>query len=321
MTEDELRDILEKMRVAGLQPQLCDTPVPWVDVPVLAGNPTEAGDVTQGDFVLLPRQLVGRHPVFLIDVDGLSMCDADIMPGDRLEVEMGTPVEDGDTVVAEIDGNFTVKTLFTDNEGMQWLVPRNDEYDPILLTGHQWRIIGKVTGLRKGVPRTSYSDCAKAVMRVRREKGQQEPAAGLGAPMPVNLIFRQFHNRRQIDFAAIREQVERVVVRQMRHRYEWYAAYRILLDLGLLEELQLSKFAQQMQAWFPDVPIRCTSDSMGDYAIGHTSKAFSLWSSDQFRAEMRKGQSVMGFNTLYHRCQELRAALFPLPVLEMQLPF
>ena len=322
MNEHELQQELDRLQAAGLNPMLCDTEIPLVDVPVLAGGPAEAGDSTTGQYVLLPRQLVGRHPVFLIDVDGLSMQDAGIMPGDRLEVQMDSTTVDGDIVVAEVDGGYTVKTLFTDDEGAKWLVPQNEEFDPILLAGHSWRIIGKVIGLRKGMPHTSYADCAKSVMRMRRQSLSTDQAAGSAmVDMPRNLVFKSYVNRRHLDFRTIREKVELVIVKQMRHRYEWYAAYRVMMDLKLLDDLKLSSFAQQMQEWFPDVAIRCNSDSLGDYAVGHTSKAFTLWSAEHFRAEIRKGQSMTGFNTLFHRCEELRAALYPLPVLELGLPF
>ena len=324
MTEKEIQQELERMRAAGLQPLLCDTIVPLSDVPVMAGHPAEAGDATANRYVLLPHQLVGRHPMFLIEAEGDSMQNVGIMAGDTLEVQMDIQVADGEVVVAEVDGAYTVKTFYTDDEGTQWLVPENDNYDPILLTGHIWRIVGKVTGLRRGKPQSSFSACAKAVMRQRRktaEGADKARSSKLLDNQPRNLIFKQFVNRQRIDFAAVRAQVERVVLKQMRHHYEWYAAYRVLLDMGLLEELQLTKFAQQMQVWFPQAPIACKADSLGDYAVGHTSKAFTLWNIDVFRQELRRGQSVTGFNVLYHRCEELRATLFPLPTLDLALPF
>ena len=324
MNEKEILQELERMRAAGLQPLLCDTIVPLSDVPVKAGLPAEAGDATADRYVLLPHQLVGRHPMFLIEAEGDSMQNVGIMAGDTLEVQMDIQVADGEVVVAEVDGAYTVKTFYTDDEGTQWLVPENDNYDPILLTGHIWRIVGKVTGSRRGKPQSSFSTCAKAVMRQRRKTAEGDSlskGSKLLDSQPRNLVFKQFVNRQRIDFAAVRNQVERVVLKQMRHHYEWYAAYRVLLDMGLLEELQLTKFAQQMQVWFPQAPIACKADSLGDYAVGHTSKAFTLWNIDVFRPELRRGQSVTGFNVLYHRCEELRATLFPLPTLDLALPF
>ena len=319
MTTKELEKEMELLSAAGLKAMLCDTKVPLVDVPVLAGKPTESGDVTGSQYVLVPRELVGHHPVFLIDVEGLSMHDANVMPGDRLEVQMDTVVNDGDIVVAEVDGGFTVKAFFTDDEGRQWLVPQNSDFAPIQLGNHSWRIVGKVIGLRKGIPRVSFMDCAKAVQQAALQ--EERTQAPLPPEQPRNMVFRQYYKRRAIDFNAVRQQVERVVVMQMRHAYEWYAAYRVLMDLGLLEDTMLTHFAQQMTAWFADAPIRCNADRLGDYAVGHTAKASTLWNVELFRKEQRRGQSIGAFNTLTHRCEELRTALFPMPLLEPALPF
>lgn len=320
MTYEEVIKELELLRAAGLHPMLCDTEVPLVDVPVLAGIPSDAGDVTSNEYVLMPRKLVGQHPVFLIDVNGLSMHDADIMPGDRLEVQMDTAVSDGDIVVAEVDGGFTVKAFFTDGDGRKWLVPQNTSFSPIQLENRPWRIIGKVIGLRKGIPRASYADCAKAVLNASRQT-RSEDAATLPPEQPAVLIFRKYHQRRAVDYNAVRQAVERVVLKQMRHAYEWYAAYRVLMDLGLIDDPMLTHFAQQMNVWFPDASIRCSADRMGDYAVGYTAKSSKLWNIELYRRDMRQGQSITAFNTLLHRCEELHAALFPLPLLEPGLPF
>lgn len=325
MTDSELQQCLELLRTAGFSPMLCDTPVPLVDIPVLAGYPAEAGDSTEQNYIMLPRELVGSHPTFLINARGDSMRDIGIGDGDTLEVQIGDGACDGDVVVAEVDGSFTVKTFYTDSDGLKWLVPENDDFEAIRLMGRRWRIIGRVTGLRKGIPRSAYTHCAKSVMRaMRMDEARDDSSTATAAAMrqgPCNLVFRQFYKRRAVDFGAIRKAIERVIVKQMKYRYEWFAAYRVMMDIGLLEELQLSKFALQMQEWFPDVPIRCTADSLGEYAVGHTSCAFSLWDSTRFRAEKRKGQSTAGFTTLFHRCEELRAALFPVPVVDMAMPF
>lgn len=319
MTREELLKEMELMRQAGLDPLLCDTPVPLVDVPVLAGYPTESGDATNSEYVLVPRMLVGSHPVFLVDVSGLSMRESDILPGDRLEVQMETDIFDGDIVVAEVDGGFTVKAFFTDGTGCHWLVPQNAEFPPIPLNNRPWRIIGKVIGLRKGMPRASYADCAKAVQNATL--AADAATRPLPPEQPQNMVFRQYHKRRAVDYNAVRQAVERVIVKQMRHAYEWYAAYRVLMDIGLIDDPMLTRFAQQMNVWFPDAPIRCSADRMGDYFVGHTAKASTLWNAEQFRRDQRRGQSMGAFNTLLHRCEELRAALFPIPLLEPGLPF
>lgn len=132
---------------------------------------------------------------------------------------------------------------------------------------------------------------------------------------PVNLIFKKFHDGKRIDFRKIRKILEEKLVNEMTNKYEWYAAYRTLYDLKIMEVVQLSKFAEQMNVWFPDATIPCNKDSLGDYATGHTGKPFTLWTLESFRADKKKGQSESGFNTLYYHCQELKANLTPIPVL------
>ena len=132
---------------------------------------------------------------------------------------------------------------------------------------------------------------------------------------PVNLIFKKFHDGKRIDFKKIRKIIEEKLVDVMTNKYEWYAAYRTLYDLKIMEVVQLSKFAEQMNIWFPDATIPCNKDSLGDYATGHTGKPFTLWTLESFRADKKKGQSESGFNTLYYHCQELKANLTPIPVL------
>lgn len=132
---------------------------------------------------------------------------------------------------------------------------------------------------------------------------------------PVNLIFKKFHDGKRIDFKKIRKIIEEKLVDVMTNKYEWYAAYRMLYDLKIMEVVQLSKFAEQMNIWFPDATIPCNKDSLGDYATGHTGKPFTLWTLESFRADKKKGQSESGFNTLYYHCQELKANLTPIPVL------
>ena len=58
------------------------------------------------------------------------MIDAAILDGDWVAVRQQTTAENGETVVAMIDGEATVKTLrYAD--GRVWLMPQNPVYEPI----------------------------------------------------------------------------------------------------------------------------------------------------------------------------------------------
>ena len=133
MTEQELKEVFELLERSGMNPQLCDTPVPYYENEVPAGIPTDPGDIVKGDYVMLPRELLKWDAVFIVKVRGDSMRDAGIMAGDKLLVQVDAVVEDGDIVVASVDGELTVKTFYTDEQGQQWFVPCNSAYEPILL--------------------------------------------------------------------------------------------------------------------------------------------------------------------------------------------
>ena len=50
MTNRELKELFEQLERAGMNPQLCDTPVPLYKNEVLAGSPTEPGDEAPAPF-------------------------------------------------------------------------------------------------------------------------------------------------------------------------------------------------------------------------------------------------------------------------------
>ena len=41
-----------------MNPQLCDTPVPYYENEVPAGIPTDPGDIVKGDYIMLLRELL-----------------------------------------------------------------------------------------------------------------------------------------------------------------------------------------------------------------------------------------------------------------------
>lgn len=106
------------------------TPVAALGRGVRAGNPT-SGDDYQEDAVDLGKHLV-RDPssTFVMKVAGWSMRDAGIADGDELVVDRGLAAEHGRIVVADIDGELTVKRLKRTTTG--WLLQAaNPDYADI----------------------------------------------------------------------------------------------------------------------------------------------------------------------------------------------
>ena len=66
----------------------------------------------------------------MLEVDGDSMIDAHIEKGDMVLVEKRNQARDGEIVIAEVDGEFTLK-YFRKVGDKVWLEPANKNYKPI----------------------------------------------------------------------------------------------------------------------------------------------------------------------------------------------
>jgi repressor LexA len=67
---------------------------------------------------------------YLVKVSGDSMIDAGIMPGDLVIVERGREARHGDIVIAQVDGQWTMK-YYENNQGQVTLRAANKKYKPI----------------------------------------------------------------------------------------------------------------------------------------------------------------------------------------------
>ena len=78
-----------------------------------------------------------RHPAttFYARAVGDSMKDCGIDDGDLLVIDKAIDPQEGDIVVAYIDGEFTLKRVkFDTKAGCLWLMPANKDYPPIKVT-------------------------------------------------------------------------------------------------------------------------------------------------------------------------------------------
>ncbi len=104
-----------------------------VPVPLLgrvaAGQPMEAIENIE-DYLPLSRELVGADKVFLLRVRGDSMIGDGIADGDLIVVRRQNSAEEGEIVVAIMDGEATVKHVYRD--GYQFrLEASNPAFGPI----------------------------------------------------------------------------------------------------------------------------------------------------------------------------------------------
>lgn len=97
---------------------------------VQAGFPSPAEEELV-DVLSLDEFLVQKpEATFMLTVTGDSMIDAGIHPGDIVLVEKGGTIRKGDIVVAQVDGEWTIKYFGKDKQGA-YLDPANSAYKRI----------------------------------------------------------------------------------------------------------------------------------------------------------------------------------------------
>ena len=98
---------------------------------VAAGQPIEA--ILSHETISVPRDFMGRERLFALRVRGDSMTGEQIRDGDCIIVESRQTANNGDMVVALVDGSdATVKTFFKDRDQIR-LEPANPRYKPIIV--------------------------------------------------------------------------------------------------------------------------------------------------------------------------------------------
>ena len=112
---------------------------------VRAGFPTMAEGYTDNNISFDEMLIKKPYSTFCVNVVGDSMIDAGICDGDMVVVEKGESVRDGDIVVANVDGDFTLKYYRIKN-GKIWLEPANSNY-PNIIPQNELMVVGLVTGL------------------------------------------------------------------------------------------------------------------------------------------------------------------------------
>lgn len=121
-----------------------------VSVPLLgrvaAGVPVMAEENWE-DVLQLPTSFLGSGEFFALRVRGDSMVEAGILEGDVVVVRRQPTAENGDIVVALVEGEATVKRFYRENGSVR-LQPENSRMEPIITD--KVEILGKVvTLLRK----------------------------------------------------------------------------------------------------------------------------------------------------------------------------
>jgi SOS regulatory protein LexA len=125
---DKLVDagIVEKDARGKLVPRSLGDEVPLLGY-VEAGFPSPAEEMALDRITMEDLLLGEKENMYLLRVKGESMIDAGIYEGDLLLVERSESAKAGDIVVANLDGEWTVKYL-REKRGRKYLEAANEDY-------------------------------------------------------------------------------------------------------------------------------------------------------------------------------------------------
>ena len=84
------------------------------------------------------------NTTLIIKVSGDSMVDVGIQPGDRVLVDKVVPFKTGDTVVAMIENEFTVKLLMQNGRGYFLRAANKEKQYPDIHPSVERNVVGKV---------------------------------------------------------------------------------------------------------------------------------------------------------------------------------
>ena len=114
---------------------------------VAAGQPIEA--LEMANTFAVPEEFIRRQNTFVLRVKGNSMIGDGICDGDYVVVEERPTADNGETVVALINGEATVKRFYRDKGGRVRLMPANESMPPIIVKDKDLSIRGVVVAVMR----------------------------------------------------------------------------------------------------------------------------------------------------------------------------
>ena len=110
---------------------------------VQAGFPSPADDYIEESLDLEDHLVKNPEATFFLRVRGQSMIDAGIFENAILIVDRSLSPKNGDTIIAAVNGDFTVKWYYKPPGGQEvHLLPANAKFKPIILReDNHWMFI------------------------------------------------------------------------------------------------------------------------------------------------------------------------------------
>ncbi len=132
---------LEIAEFSSIRKELIDIPIVGN---VTAGTPILATENIEDYFSLPMNYIKHDRDLFILKVKGQSRIDAGILDGDYAIIEKDATAENGEIVVALIEDEATIKTLYKEDNHIR-LQPENKTMEPIIV--EECLILGKLVGV------------------------------------------------------------------------------------------------------------------------------------------------------------------------------
>lgn len=109
---------------------------------IVAGTPVMAEENIEG-YIPVKEFLRNSNGGFFLIVDGYSMQDKGILPGDYVFIQPCTEISNGQIGAFRLNGEVTLKTFKRSDEGI-FLLPANSDFKPIPVTeDDSFEVIGR----------------------------------------------------------------------------------------------------------------------------------------------------------------------------------
>jgi len=144
------RDWNQKRGVELVEQTAPETPPGVRELPlfgtIAAGQPIEA--YPSEETVTVPENLTSRGDNYVLKVRGDSMIEDGILDGDYVIIARRERAENGEMVVANVNGEVTLKRLYKEGERVR-LQPANSLMNPIYAHARDVAVQGVVVGLMR----------------------------------------------------------------------------------------------------------------------------------------------------------------------------
>lgn len=113
---------------------------------IAAGRPIEA--IVSDETITVPERLTGRGENYVLKVRGDSMIEDGILDGDFVIIARRERADNGEMVVANVNGEVTLKRFYHEGERVR-LQPANSMMHPIYASARDVAVQGIVVGLMR----------------------------------------------------------------------------------------------------------------------------------------------------------------------------